>query len=599
MKIFSSERAIVTIVLLVVLNLLFFPVIWGDKTLIHSASDAASIMPHGAYRNNAAQAQLPRSPDMGAPAWFAEPYYALLNDYYFRRLIPPLWNPFSGLGVPLLANMQSQPFNPLTLIAWLWPSPRGDDLFVIARLFLAGFLTHLYLRRFLSTYASLFGALAFMLTGYFILYLNMPDISVSIWLPGLCYGLERLALRPSRISVLIVSFMTAMVLFGGMPEVSFLVLVFGGFYFLSRLAVLYWKMEQIWRGLILYSFASICGIGIAAPQVVPFLEYMRESFNAHQLSTAARIPGMLVDSNVLLNFGSYLVPLLFGPLGPLHLKTGVDFAGVRGYWGVIPFFFAALAIAVAVLALSKRSLDRRNFSMPICWFFSAALFFMIGKRFGFVLFNWIGMLPLAQMVLFRKYDEPLIGFAIAVLAAIGFDFVENRKANKVLLSASLAVVLSVLASVYLFDHSSIENRHASALFVRLLLISAALLLATFFACIFVSSKEGPSKARSLRVILLLLGAELSLSFLLPTFFWFHKLAPRTANPYEGAPYIDFLRSKSSNFQRISALDGVLYPNWSSAFELYDVRDLDAMYPKRYFPFVRNFPECTGSGRIGR
>jgi Bacterial membrane protein YfhO len=33
---------------------------------------------------------------------------------------------------------------------------------------------------------------------------------------------------------------------------------------------------------------------------------------------------------------------------------------------------------------------------------------------------------------------------------------------------------------------------------------------------------------------------------------------------------------------------MLYPDWASVFELQDIRDLDAMYYRKYLPFVRNF-----------
>jgi hypothetical protein len=32
----------------------------------------------------------------------------------------------------------------------------------------------------------------------------------------------------------------------------------------------------------------------------------------------------------------------------------------------------------------------------------------------------------------------------------------------------------------------------------------------------------------------------------------------------------------------------LFPNWAGAFQLFDIRDLDAMYEEKYLPFVRNF-----------
>ena len=44
----------------------------------------------------------------------------------------------------------------------------------------------------------------------------------------------------------------------------------------------------------------------------------------------------------------------------------------------------------------------------------------------------------------------------------------------------------------------------------------------------------------------------------------------------------------TNYERIFSYDGVLYPDWASAFRLHDIRDVDAMYPARYFPFLRMF-----------
>jgi hypothetical protein len=87
----------------------------------------------------------------------------------------------------------------------------------------------------------------------------------------------------------------------------------------------------------------------------------------------------------------------------------------------------------------------------------------------------------------------------------------------------------------------------------------------------------------------LLSAELFCNFILPNFYVFNALPPSKFNPYKGAPYINFLRSKNiENYYRVFGRDGILYPNWSGAFGLADVRDLDAMYYRRYLAFVRNF-----------
>src|SRR5262249_12252630 len=76
------------------------------------------------------------------------------------------------------------------------------------------------------------------------------------------------------------------------------------------------------------------------------------------------------------------------------------------------------------------------------------------------------------------------------------------------------------------------------------------------------------------------------------------LAPRPGRPSRHAahtapPAVGFVREDRDQY-RVFAQEGVLYPNTSSYFNLRDVRSLDAMYPSRYFRYVREFinPEIS-------
>jgi hypothetical protein len=591
-KLTQSEILLPSLVLLVLLNLLFFPVIWGNSTLIHSAGDVASIMPYGAYENNRQHQQTRRSNDDGAPAWFSEPNYAVLHQDYFNRVIAPLWNSFNGYGCPLLANMQSQPFNPLVLIACIAPSPKTDDLFVLARLFLAGILTNLYLRRLIGTYGSIFGAIAFMLTGYLIIFLNMPEISVTMWLPGLLYALERLAKSSSFGGVVCGALFTAMVLFGGMPEVSFLVLLLGGFYFLARVIDHHRKWSTRSRAFIAYALTCACGLAMAAPQIFPFIEYIGQSFNAHVGAIGAggtAGPGSVYHVNFPVHFLNYLAPLIYGPLGDAKVKSGFGYDGFDGYWGVIVFSFAILAVvAAAKNALSKDADELKKTLSPIVWFFFATVVLLLSKNFGMPLLNWIAVLPLFKLVIFWKYSQPLIGFGMAVLAGIGFDLLATGALRRQTLLIGNSLALGTLITLGLVDKHYIWGDHSvHVLFDKTLTISTALIC--FAVAIGVLALAKPSlRMKSCRLLLLLLCADLSLSFLLPMFYWFHQLADRRSDPYQGAPYIQYLQKTITDSQRVLGFDGVLFPNWSSAFRISDVRDLDAMYPRHYLAFVRNF-----------
>src|SRR5438552_3931733 len=117
--------------------------------------------------------------------------------------------------------------------------------------------------------------------------------------------------------------------------------------------------------------------------------------------------------------------------------------------------------------------------------------------------------------------------------------------------------------------------------VVLLLVVAAL-------CCFAQRTAERTRAQLLRGTIVLLSLELLFNFIVPAFYLLSSLAPAQSDPYKGAPYIDFIRALNTDQSRIFARDAILYPNWSSAFGLADVRNLDAMQYGRYRSFLRNF-----------
>ena len=66
---------------------------------------------------------------------------------------------------------------------------------------------------------------------------------------------------------------------------------------------------------------------------------------------------------------------------------------------------------------------------------------MVLKRFGSPVINWIGALPLSEMVVYQKYQEPLIALCVAMLAGIGFSvLVERRATSRFFLLAGVLVL---------------------------------------------------------------------------------------------------------------------------------------------------------------
>src|SRR4029077_20830195 len=126
-----------------------------------------------------------------------EPWIKIIGDQYFREKQLPLWNPYNAYGTPFAAAMQPQPFFPLTALLSLRPTPWTYNIFITARLFLAGILTFLFARLFVDYAAAVFASIAFMLNGYFINHLDMPPLSVEVLLPGLFLTFELLLRKTS------------------------------------------------------------------------------------------------------------------------------------------------------------------------------------------------------------------------------------------------------------------------------------------------------------------------------------------------------------------------------------------------------------------
>ncbi len=510
--------------------------------------------------------------------------------------------------------MQSQVFNPIQIIAWLNPCPRAADLYLLLRLLIAGSSTYAFLRLFAERFSALSGAVAYMLTGYFVVFLGMPDISVCVIIPGLFYSLERTLQTPCARTSVCLAIFTALILVGGMPEVSFLALVLGSLYALTRICL----AEDLPRAQVKRPVKPIvqsetaeelaaasaaaripsesevpavkkvagCAIGfvlgalLAAPMLLPFLEYMRASFNAHDLPGYI-LPGCTFTPNALLHLLSYIAPLAYGPLGRAALPASESYIGVLGYWGASALFLAS----VAVVASINRYMHGIRKTIDVLTLFCAiSVVLLIAKRFGSPLVQWIGLLPIFRLVIYWKYGEPLIGFFVAVLTGLGVHAVQSKGVSPRNLLFVFVTVACIIGALVVIDAGSVQAFKCFRLAIIGLFTAVSTMLVL---CLIIANK--PSRFRRLAPLMVaVIAAELSCNFIIPTFYKFSPFPPARANPYSGAPFISFLKDKLLHHERIFGYDAVLPPNWSSAFEIEDIRDQDAMYPGRFLSFMQAF-----------
>ena len=169
-----------------------------------------------------------------ASAYQAYPWEKF-NREVFRSGYFPLWNPNSALGVPHLADHTTAVFFPLKLLIYLLPFIPALDLFLLIRIFIAGFFTYLFTRSIgLDRAGSILAAICFMFCGYFMRYLNMYFLSVDMCIPILLWAGSNLIEGKRPLRFLLVSVGVCLCILGGNPGATFYALFFAGSWVLFR-----------------------------------------------------------------------------------------------------------------------------------------------------------------------------------------------------------------------------------------------------------------------------------------------------------------------------------------------------------------------------
>jgi len=572
-----------TLLLILALHVCFFPFIWGNKTLLAASRGVSSILPNGAFYGGKQGPAMARGNDKVAPAWLPEPEAVLIRHQYLVEKHLPLWNPYQSYGAPLAANMQSQSFYPIFLLFAMDPGPRTYNFFVLARFLVTGLCTYLYLRLFLPFVPSIAGGIACMLSGYYILFYNMPELSVSILVPALFLAMERLLRHQQAANVILATAVTFLCIVGGMPESTFLVLVFGWAYFFFRLAAGPRTRGRRAAQLKYFLFAQASGLALAAFLLVPFFEFMKLSFDSHQ---PVNLNGMIIGlkhDDFGLSLFTYFIPALFGPA---QRSIGVGLGGVfvlRGFMGVVQILLGILAVGGLIRGPGNRFIGERRITL----FFSASVLAIVLKRYGAPLINWIGGLPFCQLILFPKYEEPLLAFALAALCAYGMHQLLMQTVSRRRLAMSILIVFSMLAAALVFSLPAVLAAKAEPndFYLSLAGAGATLFLAAFVLlgpALGVSGKWLPA------ALLILLTAEMAGNYIYPVYYVLTRSASDDANPYRGAPYVDYLKAGTADQERVVGRDGILNPDWAGSFQLGDIRGVDALYYRKYFALIRYF-----------
>ena len=385
-----------------------------------------------------------------APPGFAHPANELLFDpvYQFtpwRRVVCdalrdgrlPLWNPGSAAGTPIVATMQAAAFYPPNLALCFSPFAESAVWGAMLRLWVAGFATYLLMRRYgAGALGGLVAGLAFMLSGFLVVWLEHPHVNVAVWLPALVLFDESLlratTARARRRATAGLALVVGVQLLGGHGETSLDVLACVAAYHVIRSIQLGTGLRLVAAGL-----GLALGAGVAAIQLLPFLEWLPRSAELARRGADVR---PLVD----LGFWRHLTalplavfPNLYGnPTWGLPYPSFVPWGNYNEtvlYVGVVPLLLAAVAASARVRPPAVR-----------CWTWIGAV--ALGMALRVPVLDWLNRLPGLDLT----HPERLRlvpAFAACVLAGFGVGVVAEahrrlRRLALVMVAGGVALLVA-------------------------------------------------------------------------------------------------------------------------------------------------------------
>lgn len=194
----------------------------------------------------------------------------------------PLWNRLAGAGMPLMADPQSQAFQPLVLLGYPFSVYRAAAVSAALRVHLALVFTFLLLRRQgLGAPPAVAGSLAFGLGSFMMLWLGWPIANAAALLPVVLYALASCDERGARRDFALLAGAAASLLLSGHPETMLYAMALAGMFLASRVAAR--RAGSRRRLLVGAALALAIGAGVAAPPLLLAQRYLPTTARARAL----------------------------------------------------------------------------------------------------------------------------------------------------------------------------------------------------------------------------------------------------------------------------------------------------------------------------
>lgn len=369
----------------------------------------------------------------GGTDWFdptigvlTQPFGALSAQDWLHFVVP-WWNPYTALGMPLAAEMQSLSF--FLPFVFLLLSPHGWIALKLLLQMASGMAFYALLTELeFSRIAAFVPAALFALNGTF--FFVPHAVGPLPFLPLLLLGVEhaaRAAQGGGRRGWGLIPFALAYSIYAGYPEIAFLDGMLAAVWVAWRFFTL-GAARWVFAGKVAGGVAL--GLALALPLVVPFFQFVGLSYlGAHQAVFAVLGIGRNIAPAVLF-------PFFYGPAGVGDARTLLDWFDLGGWFGApaVVLALAGLARPGRYAGLAYTMLGFVLFWLLRCWGFPPAVFVA-------------DLIPFVARTDAVRFIWPAMEAAMFILAGIGLQSWLAGGFGKARLGvvALLAVLLTAVA----------------------------------------------------------------------------------------------------------------------------------------------------------
>jgi hypothetical protein len=378
------------------------------------------VIPHNALASDQIEEMIP---------WAALSWTQVHSGHF------PLWNPYSGFGMPLLGNFVSASFSLPMLISYLGPERYVYTIETVAKMLIAGTGVLWMCRRLgLQHLPSVFAATTFMLSGAFTGWLGWPMSGTTAWL-GWAIGATILIVRGPEHRTLHMAglaLVLAFIVYAGHPETLVIIVIstaLVAIFAMFDLVVRTRRPTAFLRPLLTLLGAAVGGLALSAPVLLP----------------GAQVIGRAARSGVL----GY----------PLPAKTSLNllFASYSGlpqhgsqYFGAVDYYETAAYVGAVALALAVVGLVVWRSNLTVIGFAAAGLL-CAALTYSAHVSRILDSISVTRSLQWTR-AVTVLDFFLAVLAAFGLQALLTRgsaRTTKLTLAVMSVLLLGVVVGLFI------------------------------------------------------------------------------------------------------------------------------------------------------